>query len=400
MTRLLAAAVVVLLASIQVGYAKPSVTAARIGQHPDKTRFVIEVSEATPYRVFTLPDPFRVVIDLPEVAWRLPRGGVPRGVGIIQDLRFGLFAPGRSRVVLDVSVPVRVAGVRTLPPGTSKQGHRLVIDLHTIERVTFFASERRPITSKQPLPRVQSASPANLEAAPKGDTRPTVVIDAGHGGVDPGAIGVSGAYEKDLVLRYARELRRQLLATGRYRVVMTRDADVVLPLRTRTAMAEQAEGDLFISLHANTHRSGKISGASVYTISKKASDAEAESMAAKENKADVLAGVNLDGQTDDVTIILLDLARRETDNLSKRLANTMVAKLAGSTRMLRNSHRSAGFAVLKSPTVPSILVEIGYMSNRKEEKALRSKAHRSKLTAAMVRAIDSYFEWHERMSRS
>jgi N-acetylmuramoyl-L-alanine amidase len=221
-----------------------------------------------------------------------------------------------------------------------------------------------------------------------------VVIDAGHGGLDPGARGVSGALEKDLVLQYARELRRQLKASGRYRVVMTRDRDVVLPLRRRVARAEQAEGDLFLSLHANIYKSRGVRGASVYTLSEKASDAEAEALAAKENKADVLSGVSLDGQSEDVSMILIDLAQRETMNLSKDFANTLVRALGDTTRLLPKPHRSAGFAVLKSPTVPSVLVEVGYMSNRREEKLLRSPAHRKKISAALVKAIDNYFKAH------
>jgi N-acetylmuramoyl-L-alanine amidase len=226
------------------------------------------------------------------------------------------------------------------------------------------------------------------------------VIDAGHGGVDPGAIGVSGAREKTIVLDYARELRRQLLASGRYRVVMTRNSDVTLALRTRVELGQQAEGDLFVSLHANIHRSRRVRGASVYTLSEKASDAEAEALAAKENKADVLSGVNLDGQSEDVSMILIDLAQRETMNLSKHLANVMVGQLGKSTRLLNNTHRFAGFAVLKSPTVPSVLVEVGYMSNRSEEKLLRSQAHRRKVAAAILRAIGDYFKWHDKVSRS
>jgi N-acetylmuramoyl-L-alanine amidase len=385
---------VCLVAAAPASLAKPSVTAARIGPHPDMTRFVLELSEAPAFEVFTLQDPFRVVIDLPEVDWRIPPEKVPKKNGVIEDLRFGLFQPGRSRVVLDVKTPVKVRKVQILPPGGKYATHRLVIDLRTISRSAFRAQNGRKTVSRPPLPALQAAAMPRLPGKPPSDRRPTVVIDAGHGGVDPGAKGVSGALEKDLVLQYARELRRQLLAGGRYRVVMTRNSDVVLPLRRRVALGEQAGGDLFISLHANIHSSRRVRGASVYSLSEKASDAEAEALAAKENKADVLSGVNLDGQSPDVSMILIDLAQRETMNLSKNFANTMVRELGRSTRVLNNTHRSAGFAVLKSPTVPSVLVEVGYMSNRKEEKLLRSRAHRRKISSAIVRAIDNYFKSH------
>ena len=383
-----------LVAAAPASLAKPSVTAARVGPHPDMTRFVLELSQAPAFEIFTLQDPYRVVIDLPEVDWRIPPEGVPRGQGVIEDLRFGLFQPGRSRVVLDVKTPVKVRKVQSLRPGGKYATHRLVIDLQTISRSAFRTKNNRKIASRVPLPAIQAVAMPRAPGKPPSDRRPTVVIDAGHGGVDPGATGVSGVVEKNLVLQYARELRRQLLAGGRYRVVMTRDGDVVLPLRRRVARGEQAGGDLFISLHANINKSRRVRGASVYTLSETASDAEAEALAAKENKADVLSGVNLDGQSPDVSMLLIDLAQRETMNLSKNFANTMVGELGKATRVLNNTHRYAGFAVLKSPTVPSVLVEVGYMSNRKEERLLRSVAHRKKISSAIVRAIDNYFKSH------
>ncbi len=392
--------ILTLVVAVPASFAKPSVTAARIGQHPDRTRFVMEISEAPAYQVFTLPDPFRVVMDLPELDWRLPPEAVPRKTAVVEDLRFGLFAPGRSRVVLDVRGPVKVSRVVVLPPDANVSSYRIVVDIEPISRQAFFESERVPIVSAVPLPPPQTAALSAVPAKPSADKRPTVIIDVGHGGIDPGAKGVSGTHEKRLVLDYARELRRQLEANGRYRVVMTRDRDVFLPLRARFELAQKSGGDLFLSLHANTHRNGSVRGASVYTISEKSSDAEAEALAAKENKADVLAGVNLDAQTDDVSRILIDLIWRETMNLSKAFANILVTELGKSTKLLKNTHRFAGFAVLKSPTVPSVLVEIGYMSNRSEETKLRSKAHRVKITSAIRRAIDSYFSWHEQMSRS
>ncbi len=389
-----------LVAAVPASLAKPSVTAARIGQHPDRTRFVMEISEAPAYQVFTLPDPFRVVMDLPELDWRLPPDAVPRKTAVVEDLRFGLFAPGRSRVVLDVKGPVKVTRVVILPPDGNVSNHRIVVDIESISRQAFFEGERVPIVSAVPLPPPQSAALPAVPAKPSADKRPTVIIDVGHGGIDPGARGISGTYEKKLVLDYARELQRQLEATGRYRVVITRDRDVFLPLRSRFELAQKSGGDLFLSLHANTHRNGSVRGASVYTISEKSSDSEAEALAAKENKADVLAGVNLGAQTDDVSRILIDLIWRETMNLSKAFANILVTELGKSTKLLKNTHRFAGFAVLKSPTVPSVLVEVGYMSNKTEEAQLRSKAHRVKITSAIRKAIDNYFNWHEQMSRS
>ena len=392
--------------------AAPSVEAARIGETPERTRFVLELSENLPYRVFTLPDPFRVVVDLPEVQWGVPENRQPKVMGLITGLRFGLFAPGTSRVVLDVSRPAHLQKVFMIPPRDGKP-HRLVVDIMAVSRQAYFAaatpagsaigggaaaqaqSGPTVATSQQPLQSALAGPFPRPRLKPRAtqpsDPRPIVVIDPGHGGVDPGAIGVSGAYEKNIALDYGRALAAALKATGRYRPVLTRDRDVFLKLRQRIAIAQKAEGDLFISLHANIHRSGKIRGASVYTLSETASDEEAAALAAAENAADVLAGVDLTDQTGDVRDILIDLAQRETMNLSKKFANDLVVEVGKDTKLLANTHRFAGFAVLKSPTVPSVLFEIGYMSNRQEERLLRSRAHRDKVVASIIRAIDGFF---------
>lgn len=389
MARVLIALAALVLSS-SLALAKSSVTDVRIGVHPDKTRFVLELTELPAYRAFTLPDPFRVVIDLPALDWRLgPRRDVERG-GLVQALRYGLFAPGTSRVVLDVTQPVDFDTVFTLPPNNG-HGHRLVIDLKPISREAYFARARTPLVSNPPLPRSQQAALPLAPPKPEGDSRPVIVIDAGHGGVDPGAISRTGVYEKTLVLAYAKELKRQIEASGRYRVQMTREGDVFIRLRDRIAYAQNSGAGLFVSLHANSHRKRDLRGAAVYTLSEKASDAEAAALAAKENKADAIAGIDLSDQPEAVSKILIDLAQRETMNQSKGFANTLVNQFRAVGPVVRNTHRSAGFAVLKSPTVPSVLVEVGYLSNKSEEKLLRSDAHRRKISQAILKAIDDYF---------
>lgn len=390
----LPAALVLLLFFAFEALAQPQVDSVRLGVHPDKTRFVLEISEEPPYRIFTLPDPYRVVIDLPEVDWRVSEEAVRKqSAGGVDALRFGLFAPGTSRVVLDANAPLAVKSAFVIPPRDS-YSHRLVIDLEEIPRSVFMQrSSRKAVLSDKAMPAPERRS---VQAAPRGDRRPTVIIDPGHGGVDPGAIGISGTYEKDLVLDYSKALRDMLEETGRYRVVMTRQDDVFLRLRDRVAVAEEAGGDLFVSLHANTHSSSRIRGASVFTLSENASDSEAAALAAKENKADIVAGVNLGGQTEAVSSILIDLMQRDTMNASKHFANTLVTKLDGQrVALLNNTHRFAGFAVLKSPSVPSILFEIGYMTNGQEEQRLKTSVHRERVNRAMVRAIDGFFEWQE-----
>jgi N-acetylmuramoyl-L-alanine amidase len=223
-----------------------------------------------------------------------------------------------------------------------------------------------------------------------------VVIDPGHGGVDPGAVGARGTMEKDIVLAMSRELQVVLERTGRYHVVLTRGDDSFMRLRERMAVARHAEADLFVSLHADAHKDLSLRGASVYTLSEQASDAEAEALAAKENKADLIAGVDLSEEAPEVTGILIDLAQRETMDLSSVFAQRLVIELGRATGLQRNTHRYAGFAVLKAPDVPSVLVELGYLSNPSEEDRLRTKRHRESLARAMERAIRRYFEWRQK----
>jgi len=227
-----------------------------------------------------------------------------------------------------------------------------------------------------------------------------VVIDPGHGGVDPGTTGLSGVYEKELTLAAAKELKRQLEASGRYEVVLTRDKDVFLPLSERVQIARNARAELFLSLHADSIANDSVVGSSVYTLSEKASDAAAAALAANENKADVIAGANLDGYSGEVADILIDLAQRETKSDSMKYARDLVDELDKSGRMLEHGSRAAGFAVLKAPDVPSVLLEMGYLSNPREERELRDPAYRSRLMAAVKRAIDVYFSALDRLTKS
>jgi N-acetylmuramoyl-L-alanine amidase len=242
-----------------------------------------------------------------------------------------------------------------------------------------------------------TVSPALLPPAkpplPQDDRKPVIVLDAGHGGKDPGATGINGTMEKDITLRMARELKRLLEASGRYKVVLTRNDDTLLPLRRRFDIARLAGADLFISLHADHNDNKRLRGASVYTLSENASDAEAAALAARENKEDLINGVDLSNQSAVVTSILIDLAQRETKNRSARFASLLTEEMADQTLVLRESHRFAGFAVLKAPDVPSVLIELGYLSNENDETALLSARHRTRIGKAIEHAIDHYFEW-------
>jgi N-acetylmuramoyl-L-alanine amidase len=220
---------------------------------------------------------------------------------------------------------------------------------------------------------------------------PVIVIDAGHGGIDPGATGVNGVREKTITLAVARELRDALQASGRYQAYLTRDDDEFVALRERIKRGREARGSLFISLHADAMGRHGTRGASVYTLSETASDAEAEKLAAKENKSDIIVGTDL-GQHDAlVTSILIDLAQRDTKNKAIEFADVLSAELAAVSPLLRKHRRFAGFAVLKAPDVPSVLVELGYLSNPTDAANLASRAHRARLAGATVQAIDRYF---------
>ena len=336
------------------GQAGTTVLGVRIGGTTASTRFVLEMTNSVKPEVYTLGSPYRVVVDLPEVGWSLPPNDIGAKGGLVQGFRFGLFEAGRSRLVIDVNAPVTVKGAFVIEP-------------------------RPPAPQPQPRPRDRR------------DSRRIVVVDAGHGGVDPGTIGPGGTYEKNVTLAMARELKARMEGTGRYKVVLTRDADIFIPLRERVAISRTAGAEMFISLHADAIANRNTRGGSIYTLSEVASDKEAESLAAKENKADLIAGMDLSHESREVASILLDLAQRETMNYSARFAAIMVSELGKSVQLLSNSHRFAGFAVLKAPDVPSVLFEMGYLSNAAEERELLKPEYRRKMADGIVRAADQFF---------
>lgn len=377
-----------------------TVLGIRIGGTPAATRFVLEMTNAVKPEVFTLGSPYRVVVDLPEVGWSLPPNDIGAKGGLVDGFRFGLFEAGRSRLVIDVNAPVTVKGAFVIEP---REGHRyrLVLDIERVAAAAFRDQNPAAHPQAQPVPSTATPQAAITPRPPapqpqprpreRGDTRRIVVVDAGHGGVDPGTIGPGGTYEKDVTLAMARQLKARMEGTGRYKVVLTRDSDVFIPLRERVAIARTAGAEMFISLHADAIANRNTRGGSIYTLSEVASDKEAESLAAKENKADLIAGMDLSHESREVASILLDLAQRETMNYSARFAAMMVSELGKSVRLLSNSHRFAGFAVLKAPDVPSVLFEMGYLSNAAEEKELLRPDYRLKMADGIVRAADRFF---------
>ncbi|MFH1804032.1 MAG: N-acetylmuramoyl-L-alanine amidase [Pseudomonadota bacterium] len=375
------------------------VLGARLGVYPDYTRFVIDLDREVDFTHFLLPDPYRIIIDMPEIDWTAPPGNVTAGGGLISGLRYGLFKPGTFRVVLDVGQPSVVSKIFLLPPGDGKS-YRLVIDLVPTGRDAFMTASRDSMQaysarSRNDTSSTEQSADVAVSSGRPGNNKPVIAIDAGHGGVDPGAIGADGVYEKNLTLAAARELAKTLTDTGRYQVLLTRDKDVFLRLQQRVEIARKANADLFLSLHADSIGDSKHRGASVYTLSENASDKEAAALASKENKADVIAGIDLSVENSLVQSILIDLAQRETMNLSATLASNMVTELGQDIQLQRRTHRFAGFAVLKAPDIPSVLFEMGYLSNQTDAKLLQTAAHRKKIAKAVLRAIDQYFKQHE-----
>jgi len=393
----------------------PVVTDVRVSQSGPTTRFVLDATAPMDLRLFTLPDPDRVVIDMPEVGWKLPQRALPTSIGLLAKLRYGLFQPGNSRVVIDLTGPAAVERVFRLPPD-SAYGHRIVVDLRSVTRAAFIAATNQTVAAPAmggaaniAAPRAPAADasthPAAVLAAlapphrPAAPAKRVIAIDPGHGGVDPGATGPSGLLEKDVTLSFARLLRDELLKTGRYQPVLTRDRDIFIRLRDRVRIAREAGAELFVSLHADTVADPAIRGLSVYTLSEQASDREAAALAEKENKADVIAGIDLTNESAQVTTILIDLAQRETMNQSARFAAGMVQEVANQSPLLRNTHRFAGFAVLKAPDVPSVLVELGFLSNRQDERQLKNRNYLQKLAVTTAQAVDRFFGVEEAARR-
>lgn len=373
--------------------AELEVASIRLGNHEGYTRFVLDMSTDVKPRVFTLADPYRVVIDLPEAKWATGENEGRDGKGLVRGYRYGLFKPGNSRIVLDMNGPAEVGRIFNLDPSNGK-GHRLVVDLRPVTRNVFMASAgwpREPASSGG----ASKSIPLRDTSSEKKRERYVIAIDAGHGGIDPGAIGQSGLQEKAVSLAIARKLRDDLVASGRYDIVMTRDRDIFHSLRDRVTIARQARADLFISLHADTINDRSVRGASIYTLSETASDSEAGELANKENRADIIAGVDTTEVSSEISMILIELSQREAKNRSAHFTELLTPELARETKLLRNTHRYAGFRVLKAPDVPSVLIELGYMSNRQDEQNLRSASWQGRVAASISKSVDAYFEAEE-----
>ena len=365
----------------------PVATDARLGGDEAQTRFVMDLSRKIDLHAFTLADPYRVILDIPQVVFRLPPKSGEGGRGIVTAYRFGLVMQGGSRMVFDLAKPVRIEKAFVVD-ATDGAPARLVLDLAATDRENFLrriALDNRVARSEPPA--------TNVPEPASGDPRPLVVLDPGHGGIDTGTRAASGELEKDIVLDFTQRLRERIEKLGKYRVLMTRTDDTFVPLGERVRIARNAGAAVFVSIHADAlpHGEGDAQGASVYTVSDTASDSEAARLAEKENRADVIAGVDLKAEPDGVADILIDLAQRETRSYSVQFAHRLVGEMKTATRLHKKPLKSAGLRVLRAPDVPSVLVELGYVSNRGDLHSLLSANWRDRTADSIAQAVDGYF---------
>ena len=377
----------------------PVASDARLAGDSKRTRFVLDLDKSIQFRAFALADPYRVVVDIPQVSFQLPPEAGITGRGLVKAFRYGLVMPGGSRIVFDLTGPARIAKSYVLD-AANDQPPRLVLELEEVDRTNFVQSlavesrpQLRPAIADAADPIVAMKAAAEPRPADAVDLRPVVVIDPGHGGVDNGTQAGGGENnEKDLVLGFGLALRDRIEKGGKYRVVMTREDDTFVPLADRVRIARTQSAALFVSIHADAlpRGEGDAQGATIYTLSDRASDSEAERLAETENKADAIGGVNLTEEPTEVADILIDLARRETRTFSNRFARLLMGEMKTTARMHKHPLKSAGFKVLKAPDVPSVLVELGYVSNKGDLEHLVSENWRNRTVGSIAQAIDTF----------
>ena len=376
-------------------------TNTRIIQTQRNAHLEIDLSGKVEPHVFLLETPDRLIIDLPHVSFMGEAPPLSSRRALIKTFRSGLFVKDQSRVILDLSSPVKIMSKRVEAAQDGKSPARLVIDLVKADRKTFHAAvepepaQNRDLADLRPTERGGAELPEKPQA--NAAQLPLIVIDPGHGGPDSGAIGIGGIVEKTTVFNFALALKERLESSRRYRVMLTRDQDVFVPLAERMRLARAANAELFLSLHADTlSREHSVAGATVYTVSDRASDAEAARIAAHENMADQAGGLVVASQPPEVADILIDLTRRETRSyahvFSKSLINAW--KSGPFLSLNKNPQRAAGFVVLKAPDVPSVLLELGYLSSPSDAKALASDEWRHTASLSVLAAIDSFFTNH------
>ena len=365
----------------------------RVGNAADGFRMVLDADSKFAYKAFLLKDPKRLVVDVYDSTLSSTVEKFSDSKGLVSHVRIGNPESNAKRVAFDLKTPVKIKKVFMLAP-QSGFGWRFVVDVVKTSEKDFDAhiGSKYAFDSRQGSDKKVGENKNKVAAQAVSKAKKIIVLDPGHGGKDPGAIGFSGVYEKNITLKMAKELKAMLDKEGKYVVYLTRSTDIFIPLRDRVKIARKYNADLFMSIHADSAVNRNAKGLSVYTLSERASDKEAEALAERENKADVVAGLNLYEHSKEVSDILINLAQRETMNRSSEFAGFMVQEMKKSVKLVDNTHRFAGFAVLKAPDVPSVLLEMGYLSNRTEESQLKQASYRKKLATSTSKAIKKYFD--------
>ncbi len=380
------AAILLLICSLSLQAGQTDINSLRLWSAPDHTRLVFDVSSSVQHRIFALSNPDRLVIDFTDAKLNTSLAGFTGNDRFVKNIRSGARGENGLRIVLDLKSRINPK-IFALAPNR-EYGHRLVLDLFEIESDAVSPTNVIPVRSTSSQKAVVKKQPKKYQPA-----RDVVIaIDAGHGGEDPGAIGRNGTREKDVVLSIARKLSAMISQEKGMRPVLIRKGDYYLGLRKRSALARKHKADLFISIHADAFRDRRARGSSVFTLSNKGASSEAARwLAERENSADLIGGVELKDKDDVLASVLLDLSQTGTRQASHDVAEKVLRNMRRVGKVHKGSVQKAGFAVLKSPDVPSILVETAFISNPSEERYLRSRSHQGKLAKTIFSGVKDYF---------
>lgn len=370
------------------------VNGVRFGLKDGMTRFVVDTTEKIDPEIFLLSNPNRLVIDIPSGRWLSNKK--TRTMGLVSQYRHGQFKPGVFRLVLDLNAGAVVHRVSYLPPAGG-YGYRAIIDIKPANASTFAAAvaeSKRKAAARKPVEREpdvseQTASKRAKHRNPNG--KRVIVIDPGHGGHDPGSLGSRGRNEETITLEIAKAMKAELEKENKFIVYLTRDTDRFIELRQRYKIAREKNADLFISVHADSIDTPSASGGTIYTLSETTSDRETAQLVRQQNAVDVLGGIDVEVESQEVLPILLDLAMREKMNASAQFAEILLPELRKTVNMRKHGHRFGPWIVLKDPIVPAVLLETGFISNKKDAQFISSKAGQQKIARAVRTATVQYF---------
>ena len=376
---------------------QPVALEARLEGDRSVTVLTVTLTHKVDVDIYPMQSPDRLIIDLPAVNFQIPPAFKSARTPLVKMVRFGLLGSDKARIVIDLAAPA-LAGKITTQMVASGFARELSIEIKAVEPSLFatkaqeaeFAKRSQMLTSDKPAD--AAASPANGRAK-NADRRPLIMLDPGHGGPDTGAVGLNNISEKDVVMAFARDLKALLESRGQFRVMMTRDTDVFVPLDERVRISRHNNASLFVSIHADRLATAtEVHGFTVYTGSEKATDAESAILAESENRSDAMAGAESEAAREDISDILDDLVRRETRSHSALFARTLLGRMEASGQVMnKNPHRSAGFRVLRAPDVPSVLLELGYLSSKTDINKLSDSVFREKMTGDIADAIQRFF---------